>query len=107
MFPEPPSSVLMPIPISTGFWPRVARARLKRVSSRIIATAARTARSSSSPRATGMPKAALSAELLGKSREAAHVGEKDSDHAAGAAEHIPPACHQLIGDSRVHVARHG
>ncbi len=49
----------------------------------------------------------LGAERLGDRRKSAHVGEQDGRDLVGAAEQIFPAFHQLIGQARIHVTRHG
>jgi hypothetical protein len=64
MLPETIVSVFRPMPMSTGGRPSARRCSFQAASSRIIATAVRTARSTSSSCATGTPKPAMIASPM-------------------------------------------
>ena len=64
MLPDTTTSVFRPMPMSTGRLPWPARTWFHSRKRLIMATAVRTARSSSSSWATGMPKAAMMASPM-------------------------------------------
>ena len=64
MLPETMESVLSPMPMRMGFWPRCWRLVLSVRSSLIMAMAARRARSVSSPCGIGMPNSAMIASPM-------------------------------------------